>query len=74
MYGRIVFSWSVDMIWPQAGMKITPLVPGSGMEPSMSTVRNSLSGTLSSGLRRPGTSLSAVLGFGAGGGEAFRPT
>ena len=74
MYGRIVFIWSTERISPHAGMKMTPLVPGSGIEPSISTVRNSLSGTSSSGLRSAGTSLSAVLGFGAGGGEDFPPT
>ena len=55
-------------------MKMTPFVPGSGIDPSMITERSSLSGTLSSGLRRPGTALSAVFGLGAGGGEALRPT
>src|SRR5450759_1214306 len=65
VYGRIVFSWSIERIWPQAGMKITPLAPGSGMEPSIKTERSSLSGTSSSGLRSPGTDLSAVSGLGA---------
>ena len=74
MYGRIVFTWSVDRIWPQAGMKMTPFVPGSGIEPSISTERSSLTGTSSSGLRRAGTVLSAVFGFGAGGGVASSPT
>ena len=74
MYGRIVFIWSTDRIWPHAGMKMTPLVPGSGIEPSISTERSSLMGTSSSGLRSAGTSLSAVLGFGAGDGAVFPPT
>src|SRR5450759_3320422 len=65
VYGRIVFSWSIERIWPQAGMKITPLAPGSGMEPSIKTERSSLSGTSSSGLRSPGTDLSAVSRLGA---------
>ena len=40
----------------------------------MSTERSSLMGTSSSGLRRAGTTLSAVLGFGAGEGDDVPPT
>jgi len=70
MYGKIAFTWSLDMIWPHAGMKMTPLVPGAGMEPSVIVVLKSAWVTLSVGLRSVGTTPSAVLGFGA----PFAPT